>query len=530
VTSRNQLVDLVALDGAEPLPVDFLDRDEARQLLANRLGDDRLGADPGVVDEIITRCARLPLALAIIAARAGLGPGTSLDLVVGQLRRAGAGLDPFTGEGRGTDLRAVFSWSYRQLTPDAAAFFRRLGPHPGPDIAVPAAAALGGVPVGRVRPLLAELTRANLLIEPVPGRHTFHDLLRTYATELADELDTADDRRAAFGRLLDHYLHTAHAAATLLVPQRDPIPLEPAAPGAGPQPLDTLEQALDWLAAERSVLVATVERAVELGFDRHVRQLAWALTVYFARQGHCDEWAATQHAALRAAARTGDRAGQADAHRALVRAYGRLGREADAETHFLRADALFAELGDDVGHAHLHINLAHMLNHRGRHHEALYHNRQALKLYRVAGHRRGEADALNNVGYTHGLLGEHRENLEHSRQALAMIRRLGARAYEVNTLDSMGHAHTHLGHHREAVSCLEQALDLVRRLGDRYNEAEILDHLGDAHDAAGQPDAAHRHWGQALAILDEIDHPEADMVRAKARKRSSGEGDLAIDV
>jgi hypothetical protein len=37
-----------------------------------------------------------------------------------------------------------------------------------------------------VRPLLAEAIRAHLLAEHAPGRFGFHDLLRAYATELAD--------------------------------------------------------------------------------------------------------------------------------------------------------------------------------------------------------------------------------------------------------------------------------------------------------------------------------------------------------
>jgi hypothetical protein len=64
VTSRNQLSGLVAADGAHPITLDLLTPGEARELLARRLGADRVGAEPEAVEEIITYCVRLPLALA----------------------------------------------------------------------------------------------------------------------------------------------------------------------------------------------------------------------------------------------------------------------------------------------------------------------------------------------------------------------------------------------------------------------------------------------------------------------------------
>src|SRR5262249_5523655 len=70
VTSRNRLSGLVAVGGAHPLMLDLLTEDEARELLARRLGSDRLAAEPQAVEQIVGCCARLPLALTIAAARA----------------------------------------------------------------------------------------------------------------------------------------------------------------------------------------------------------------------------------------------------------------------------------------------------------------------------------------------------------------------------------------------------------------------------------------------------------------------------
>jgi hypothetical protein len=45
-------------------------RAAVRDLLTQRLGIDRSAADPDAIDEMIVRCAHLPLALAVAAARA----------------------------------------------------------------------------------------------------------------------------------------------------------------------------------------------------------------------------------------------------------------------------------------------------------------------------------------------------------------------------------------------------------------------------------------------------------------------------
>ncbi|MGH3682708.1 MAG: BTAD domain-containing putative transcriptional regulator, partial [Natronosporangium sp.] len=213
VTSRDQLARLVATTAASSVLLDLLTVDEARGLLAHRLGADRVAAEPQATDEIITRCARLPLALAIAAARATTNPAFPLRALASELRDAQSGLDTLTVGDPGTEVRTVFSWSYRVASPAAARLFRLLGLHPGPDLRLPAAASLAGLPAARTRPLLAELTRAHLLTEHAPGRYTFHDLLRAYATELSQAHDSHQQRQPAVRRMLDHYLHTGHTAA-----------------------------------------------------------------------------------------------------------------------------------------------------------------------------------------------------------------------------------------------------------------------------------------------------------------------------
>ena len=176
--------------------------------------------------------------------------------------------------------------------------FRLLGVHPGPDITIPAAASLAGISGGEAGRLLAELTATHLLTEHVPGRFAFHDLMRSYAAERAEQRDEGPERGAATHRALDFYLHTARAADRLLNPARDLPAVTAAQPGVVPEPLGSEGQALAWLNAEHRVLLAAVRWAADARFDGHAQQLPAALVTFLDRQGHLEDYAATQRTAL----------------------------------------------------------------------------------------------------------------------------------------------------------------------------------------------------------------------------------------
>jgi transcriptional regulator with XRE-family HTH domain len=405
VTSRNQLAGLIAGAGALPLPLDLLDPDEARELLARRIGMDRITAEPGAVDEIVERCARLPLALAIVAARAAIQPGLPLAVLATELHHLQERLDTLATGDAGTDVRSVFSWSYQQLSRPAARLFRLLGVHPGPDLGTSAAASLAGIPPERVRPMLAELVRAHLVTERVPGRYALHDLLRAYAGELAASGEPEADRQAAVRRLLDHYLGSAHRAEAVLNPTRDVIELIPPLAGVTVDVLESAEATTAWFTAEYQVLMAAVPLAVDAGLDRHAWQLAWSMARFLDRRDFRDA-AAIQRIALEAAQRLGDPAAQGFSHLRCGRIYWLLGQYDEAQVHLEHALEAYRQLGDDAKQGDVHRGLGGMLDRQGRYRDALHQVEQALARYRASGHRVGQAYTLNDIGWSHAQLGE----------------------------------------------------------------------------------------------------------------------------
>lgn len=197
VTSRNQLAGLVALDQARSVKLDVLTERESRAFLAGRIEGDRVMAEPHAVEELVSLCERLPLALAIVAARAVLHPEYPLSRISKQLRADHGTLEAFSDPEAAIDLRAVLSWSYRQLSPEAARLFRLLALHPGQELTIPAAARLIRRDVAQTRSLAAELSQIHLICEPTHGRFRLHDLVQAYAGELTVALDTEHEGNAA---------------------------------------------------------------------------------------------------------------------------------------------------------------------------------------------------------------------------------------------------------------------------------------------------------------------------------------------
>ena len=403
-----------------------------------------------------------------------------------------------------------------------ARLFRLLGLHPGPHLTTASAASLAGTPRREALRALAELARANLVEEPVPGRYGLHDLLRAYAGELVQTTEAQDDRQAATVRMLDHYVYTAHTADRLLDSQQDPLALPAPPPGVTPEDLAGCEQALAWFTAEQPVLLGAVDVAAAGQLDTHTWRLSRTLAVFLHRQGHWYDQITVQDLALQAARRATDAPGQAYAHRAQARAHAQLGRADEAHRHLRTALSLFEQLDHPTELAHTHLALTRVLYMQGRHRDGLAHAQRALRLYELAAHRVGQAAALNAVGWFHCMLEDYPKALECCREAAGLHRELDDAHGVAAAQDSLGYAYHQLSDHGQATACYRDAVALWRQVGDRYNEADTLGRLGDTYHAAGDPAAACAAWKDARDILEALHHPAASELKAKLEKLSAG--------
>jgi tetratricopeptide (TPR) repeat protein len=513
VTSRNQLTGLAASNGASLIILDVLTAAEARQLLIARLGAPG-ATEPAAVAEIADLCGHLPLALAVAAARAVARPKLPLFVVAAELRDAADRLNALEVADATASVRTVFSWSYHQLSPTAAGMFRLLGLHPGPEITVAAAASLAAGGVAETRRALAELTSAHLLTEHVPDRYLCHDLLHAYASDQAAATDSEPDRQAATTRLLDYYLHTAHAAALAISPSCRPLALPPPVPGAAVEQHSDDRQATAWMEAEQDVLIAMAALATE-AVTPHAWQIPWTMTEFLDRRGRWNELIALLHTALAVATKLGDATGQVPAHHRIAFACARLGHYDHARAHLTASVQICRQVGDQAGEARAYHTLSYVAGRQGHYADALGHGEQALRVFEASGNIGEQAVSLNDIGWYHAQLGNYPQAESFCQRALVVWHQFGDLKGVALALDTLGYVALHLGRHAEAVGHYQRALSLFAELKIPFTEAEILAHLGDTHHAAGEHRQARLAWQQALALHDQLGHPAADKIRAK---------------
>jgi tetratricopeptide (TPR) repeat protein len=548
VTSRDTLAGLVARDGARRVMLDVLPTGDAVALLRALIGP-RAGAEPEAAARLAGLCCCLPLALRVAAELAAARPAVSLAALAGELEGQGrldaleAGGDP------GTAVRAVFSWSCRNLSPGAAGAFRLAGLHPGPDFDTHAVAALAGTSHPVAARAVTELTHASLVHQGGSGRYLMHDLLRAYAAELAAAQDPEGGRRQALTRLLDYYLHAARRAACLLFPADARAPAEGAGDASGAFIGDGLA-ARTWLDAERANLTVLAAYAVEHGWPGHATGLSAALFRYLDAGGFLADALVIHDAAARAAVRAGDRTAEAGTVVNIGSVYLRLGRYQEAEQHLRRALGLSREAGDHLSELRALHNLGLVYLRLGAYPDATASCQQALELSRATGDRILEARALLHLGQiavhqgrylqaaaslvqaaeqsratgdltflaaSLGNLaevevrqGRYEQARRHLDEARVTAHQIGYAMAEANATRILGLADLREGRHQEAAQRLPQALAALHHAGEANGEADALCNLGELDLRLGRPAQAADRYQQALAMYRRITEPAGE--------------------
>ncbi|WP_433413763.1 tetratricopeptide repeat protein [Microtetraspora malaysiensis] len=479
ITSRRMLS---SIDAASHSQLRGLVPEEAGALLTRLLGADRLDREAQAVAEVIPLCGELPLALSIVAARLLGRPDMSVRALADRLANEQRRLAELEIDDQA--VRASFMVSYEDLGDGPAArLFRLLGLLGGPDIGVPVAAALAGLPERRTAELLDHLLESQLVVSDVPGRYRMHDLLRLFAQELAMKQESEEARALAVQGAFHCYLATARRAALSVEPliawRIDFVPEVLTHSGV---PLDSVEAVNAWLDTEIENLVATARQAVAGADPAIAAYLSACLNTPLEQRARWREQLALGHLALEAARSTGDLRQAGLGNNDLGWALHALGKPAEALASFDRALESWRPIGYDTGQALALNGRGAALRSLGRHEESLLALEQASAMWHRLGHARHEASCLTGIGLTHQRLGRYSEAIAAHRKALALARESNARVTEVMALGNLGEAHRLAGQADEAVTCFREALRLDRQRGlsDTYWEAEHLWGLGQA--------------------------------------------------
>ncbi|MER5388257.1 NB-ARC domain-containing protein [Saccharopolyspora sp. NPDC002686] len=522
VTSRQRLDELVAHHGAQRLTLVTLTHDEGRRLLAGFLGDERLANSPDAVAALLEHCAGLPLALTLVAAQAALEPDVALEELASDLSDERERLDVLDLGGR-TGIRAVFSWSYRALSPQAARLFRLLGLPDSPDISAEAAAALAGADQRQTRRALAELCRAHLLTRRTADRYVFHDLLRAYARERVHRDDTEEERSAALQRLFGHYLRMTYAANRRLAPLRV-LPEIADAKARLAREFTTYEEALAWWDAEHTSVLAAIRQSVTLGMSEGP-WLAHAAAYPFKLRGSIDELKVSSNEGLRGALGSGNRVAQARLLGDLATAHY-FHREFNTANKFAQsAVELFAELGEHNREAAMHIQVGESFLELERYADAADSARHALRIRGISDDQvalDGVAEAVLGLAEAH--LGDFTAGLAHLRQALEISSDQFLRGF---ALLRIGSVHLLAGQTDEAVRSYQLAVEHCRTIGYELGEADSFTKLGEALHAGGDVSGARQAWQSALVLLDRLGHTDGDVVRHRLNELDAADSDEA---
>ncbi|MDX8037547.1 BTAD domain-containing putative transcriptional regulator [Lentzea sp. BCCO 10_0856] len=508
ITSRNRLQGLVASEGAHPVALDVLDEREAVGLLTERAGADRIAAEPEAVSRLVARCAGLPLALGIVAARAAYGD--SLTALADELEKER--LEALDVDDPATDVRAVFSWSLRSVSEAAARLFVLLGLHPGPDFTVAAAASLARLPAAAARRALTELVTVSLVATTRTGRFVLHDLLRDYAAERAAELP---DQHEAVRVMLDHYLHTSrHAWARLQGNPAWPGFPEPAE-HALVEPAADHGTANDWFIAEHEVLLRLATQALDTGQDDLAWRFVLSMHTALLRRGHVAVAESLELRGLDAARRAGDDWGLARLHRGLGGVYIATRALPAAEFHLRAALQLDTRFGDVLAESNLSRGLAQVFMFQQRHQEAVdlllgvQPRIDDLPDFEQAHH-------LAALGTAYHAMGQEEPALRFCERARDRYRAMTGLAPSVlasANLEALAEIYLKLGRTGEAVSRYEESIALLRVMRATYDLAHTLGLLAKVLADHGERDRARASVLEAEAILGDSDSVQARLVR-----------------
>ncbi|MFD9699286.1 ATP-binding protein [Lentzea sp. NPDC059081] len=494
VTSRSDLQGLEIGEGARRIPLPLLTGDEAADLVATVLGP--RPADPAAVAELVSACARLPLALRIAAGRIAVDPHVTVTDLVEELRaQRWEALSVPDDEQHA--VRTVFDWSYRRLTPDQALMFRRIGLLPVETFSVHVCAVLCDVEPHVARRLLAALAAQHLVEPHGKDRYTCHDLLRAYAADLAEQ---DEDRDEVVDRLLEWVAHHAKKAFLVLFPDRAHL-------HAGARVTTSTSLELDfagddavwaWADAEFGNAAALVRTAARHDRPAITLLLADITCGQLGLVGRFDEALEVCGIGVRAAADLGDR-------RAEFLMAQHLGQLLSVVNDWQRAVEVYLanlttaeELGDPELVAEVLGHLGWVRLELGRHAEARSDLERALEFCQAGTRTRSFVEfCLSGV---HAGLGDPEQALLHAERSL---HQLGEDRFRSYAWHAMARAKQVAGDHAEAVELCERALEHEDRHDNPRSHALLLELFGESLRQVGDRDRAAAVWREALAIFED---------------------------
>jgi tetratricopeptide (TPR) repeat protein len=497
VTSRARLT---GLPSARVLEIDVFELDQAIEMLATVIGEERVAAEPAAAQALIRLVGGLPLALRIVAARLAARERWSLAWMLERLLDERRRLDELA-HGR-MMVRASLALTHDGLAPDVRRLLRLLGALDGLSFPTWVAAALLDADLYRAADLLELLVDAQMLeiaavdINGSP-RYKFHDLIRIFAREQLEQQEEDEECRSAVSRVVGGWLALAGEAHSRIY-GGDFTVLHGEALRWIP---------LKWLEAEHANLCSAVTLAAEAGLDEACWDLAVSSVTLFEAHCYFDDWERTHRQALAVTQAAGNERGTAALMCSLASLHLSRSRSRGAEDLVNSALAAFEKIGDIHGTAMTRRNLALLLMRAGDTEQAALAFRIALDEFRQAGDPIGRAHVLAQLARIEMNDGNEEAAIGRLHEALDICREFGNQRVELQVRFRLSELMMRQGRLRETDAILADLLVEVRAGRDIIGEAQILHRSGLVKSGMGELASAEEMLRSALSIYEQaMDH------------------------
>lgn len=519
VTSRRRLPEVITTHAVELTAVGPR---ASRSLIAAVIGSDRVDAEPSAVDELISACDGLPLALRIVASRLASRPMWSIATMARRLRDENSRLAEMSvGE---VSVAATLQEAYADLSERARRVLSACAVHPGQDVDVDLTAVLLGSGQAEAEGGLEELLDASMMVQHAEGRYQMHDLVRLFAQRLPEQ---GEAPTAAPERVVDWYVERVRSAIDHLYFGS----LRLQRPGRPSDLFADHSAASAWLEREVATAVVIAERAATDPATRHgTWQLADGLRSYFLMRGGPEAWERIAAAGL-AAARAG---GDVEAEAMMLLCRSQAMNAAGRDEEFLRDAQACATLSRENGWNRIAAYVSYMVG----------WFKFETGLFDAAGHwfsraRQGAADprsagVLATIRNGQGMLslqqGRFEEAAAHFTAAMALNESLGRAGSLRTNRGNLASAVRLMGRTDDAESMLQDLLEEHAESDEWRGELSTLDELSRLERDRGNLVEAVRLAVRANAIAARSQDPRAaamvagTLARAQTQAGECAEG------
>lgn len=503
---------LTGIPDVRPCTLGGLDTPSAVELLAQRIGDTRVTADPRAAEALVEECGGQPAALGLVGGWLAARPKASVADVAKQLHDMPAAAGGPLGRG--------FRLVYESLPQPAQRTLRLLPLAPAGVVDSHTASALAGCSVAAAQATLDDFAGLGLVHHAQNGLFLLPGCLAPLLQTMLEAGERPAEVQLARARMLERTVRLLHSCRAMA-----------AVEGAGLDPevrevLDGLPRALrfpdrraaaTWLDTRLPALTAAASLAVADGeLDTLARRLIAALVRALAEHRGTAQAAPELYGLHRLVL---DVAERRDLHREQAAALLNLadldaetGRTQEALERYRAALDAGRAANDPYATGRAMESVGGAYQELSDWHRASDWFGRALSQALQRGERADEARLYGRLGNVHTYAGRYGDALRSWRAAAAGYRRLADVPGQAKALSEMARIQEYAGRPEESLHTCREAVELARKAGDQRLQAALQVRLADTLDRLGDPAAARLHRSAADRLLG--DDPVACEIRS----------------